>query len=130
MRAEKTTQVIFSGRGPNRTQPLIMKRSILIEVYRSAHQMIENNFYLTHRTIRHSSPKMTTTLSRLRSYIEGPEQSPHQYKAGRSDNHEIPDYVGDGFALLMQDGNLGAVTNEGESEGIAATATGDDIGVN
>jgi hypothetical protein len=58
-------KVVFGGYGSNHTQCLVMKRSILIEVYRSAHQIIENNFYLTHRTVRNSSPKMTHTLARL-----------------------------------------------------------------
>jgi hypothetical protein len=122
------TQVIFAGRGPNRTQPLIMKRSILIEVYRSAHQMIENNFYLTHRTIRHSSPRMTHTINKLRNYIEGPEQRPHIFTAGRSVNYEIPDHVSDGLALLMEDTDLCAIADG--DEGRAGTATGDDLGIN
>lgn len=109
-----------------------MKRSILIEVYRSAHQMIENNFYLTHRTIRHTSPKMLATITRLRKYIEGPEQSPHQFRAGRTQKHKIPNHVGSGFTLLMQDTNLGALNSGGDevSEGGGMMATGDDIGVN
>jgi hypothetical protein len=76
------TKVIFAGYGSNRTQQLIMSRSILIEVYRSAHQIIENNFYLTHRTIRHSSPKMTRTLAHLSGYIADTNRNPHIFTSG------------------------------------------------
>ena len=58
-------QVIFAGQGSNCTQTLIMKWSILIKVYQSAYQMIENNFYLTHQTINHSSLKMLRTMNKL-----------------------------------------------------------------
>lgn len=121
-------QVIFAGQGPNRTHQLIMKRAILIEVYRSAHRMIENNFYLTHRTIRHSSPKMLRTISRLRSYIEEPSRNPHTRIRGRSAKYEIPDHISEGFGLLHEDADLCAVADGLEKDVNRATA--DDIGVN
>jgi hypothetical protein len=105
-----------------------MKRSVLIEVYQSAHQMIENNFYLTHRTVRHSSPKMLHTIARLRSYIEDPSRNPHGHINGRSVKYEIPDYITNGFSLLSEDANLCAGAEGGETDG--DRITGDDIGVN
>jgi hypothetical protein len=122
-------QVIFAGQCSNHTQTLIMKRSILIEVYRSAHQMIENNFYLTHRTINHSSPKMLRTMNKLRAYIESSERNPHVYTKGRSVHHEIPDYVSNGFALLTEDADLCAIA-EGNDKSGGAGVSSDDIGVN
>lgn len=122
-----TEQVIFSGRGPNRTQALIMKRSILIEVYRSAHQVIENNFYLSHRTIRHSSPKMRRTIAKLQSYIEDPTRSPHIFTPGRTVAHQIPDCVSDGFALLTQSTDIGTADDVDSDK--AAAVTGEDLGV-
>lgn len=75
---------------------------------------------------------MLPTITQLQKYIEGSDQSPNQFKAGRTQKHEIPDHVGHSFALLMQDSNLGTVNSEGdeESEGGVTTATGDNIGVN
>jgi hypothetical protein len=105
-----------------------MKRSILIEVYRSAHQIIENNFYLTHRTVRHSSPKMTRTLARLGEYIEKSSQNPHIFTAGRLVDYEVVDRISDGFALLGEDSDLCKDTG-GEAAGAEAT-TREDIGVN
>ena len=121
-------QVIFAGQGSNRTHQLVMKRSVLIEIYRSVHQMIENNFYLTHHTVRHSSPKMLRTISRLRSYIEDPSRNPHVHSNGRSVQYEIPDYITNGFSLLGEDADLCAGAEGGETE--VGRITGDDIGVN
>ena len=121
-------KVVFGGYGSNRTQRLVMKRSILIEVYRSAHQIIENNFYLTHRTVRHSSPKMTRTLARLGEYIEKIGSNPHVFTAGRSIGYEVPDRITEGFALLGEDADLCKDTGR-EAAGAEAT-TGEDIGVN
>ena len=104
-----------------------MKRSILIEVYRSAHQIIENNFYLTHRTVRHSSPKMTHTLARLGEYIKRSSHNPHIFTAGRSIDYEVVDRITKGFALLGEDADL--CKDTGGEAGAEAT-TGEDIGVN
>lgn len=122
-------QVIFAGKASNRTQALIMKRSVLIEVYRLAHQMIENNFYLTHRTIRHSSPRMNCTLAKLAAYIEGADRNPHVFTRGRAVKYEIPDYVSEGFARLTEDADLCAVSDMSEGTSIGR-ATGEDLGVN
>lgn len=61
---------------------------------------------------------MTATILRLRKYIEGPKQDPHVYKAGRAVNHEIPDFISDGFVLLMQDTDLCVVADGGRKVGI------------
>lgn len=99
----------------------------MIEVYQSAHQMIKNNFYLTHRTIRHSSPKMTGTITKLRKYIESPEQNPHVYTVGRSVLYQIPDHISNGFALLTEDTDLCAIIDGGDG---IERPTGEDLGVN
>ncbi|KAF9030736.1 hypothetical protein BDZ89DRAFT_902604, partial [Hymenopellis radicata] len=75
------TKVIFAGKGVNRTKKLVLKRSVLLEVYRSMQSTIENNFHLTHRTVRHSKPSMTRTLRRLGTEVAPLE--PHIVNAGR-----------------------------------------------
>jgi hypothetical protein len=121
------TKVIFAGYGSNRTQQLVMSRSILIEVYRSAHQLIENNFYLTHRTIRHSSPKMTRTLTHLSGYIADTNRNPHNFTSGRTARHQVTDLVTTGFAMLSEDADL--CGGEASVED-TAVITASDIGVN
>ena len=115
-------QAIFGGSGSSRTQWLVLKRSILVEVYQSAHQIIENNFYLTHHTIRHSTPKMIRTLAWLGSYIESTARNPHIFMAGCSVDYEVVDQITEGFRLLQTDTDLCKDT--------VSEATGADIGVN
>ncbi|KAK0455372.1 uncharacterized protein EV420DRAFT_1227310, partial [Desarmillaria tabescens] len=63
------TKVVFAGQGLNRMKELVFKRSILLQVYRSMQQTIEENFYLTRHTVQHSKPKMTKTLQHLRDQL-------------------------------------------------------------
>jgi hypothetical protein len=91
--------------------------------------MIENNFYLTHRTVRHSNPKMLRTLYRLQSYVQDPSRNPHAHRNGRSVKYEIPDSITNGFSLLGEDADLCAGAAEGGEIG-GDRITGDDIGVN
>ncbi|KAJ3841791.1 hypothetical protein F5878DRAFT_519481, partial [Lentinula raphanica] len=66
---------IFGGKGPNHTHQLIFKRSILLEIYRAMQETIESNFALTHRTIRHSKPRMTNTLRNLGTIVSALEST-------------------------------------------------------
>ena len=131
-------QVIFAGSGPNRTKKLIMKRSLLLEVYRSMQRSVEDNFYLTHRTVRHSKPKMTKTLRRLGEYIAGLDG--HVFQAGRETSMDhssrewhLQDSVTEGFALLAMKESLFSIgSDEGsreDEEGVISAVTGVDIGV-
>ncbi|KAF8228482.1 hypothetical protein L208DRAFT_1424421 [Tricholoma matsutake] len=115
------TKVIFAGYGSNHTQQLIMSRSILIKVHQSAHQIIENNFYLTHHTIRHSSPKMTRTLGHLSGYIADTNRNPHIFM--------ITDLVTMGFAMLSEDADLCGGDVSIEDTG-TVVITASDIGIN
>ncbi|KAJ3880876.1 hypothetical protein F5051DRAFT_298373, partial [Lentinula edodes] len=75
------TKVIFAGKGPNHTKQLIFKRSPLLDVYRSMQETIEDSFYLTHRTVQHSKPKMDNTLRRLGDHVAMLQG--HVFKPGR-----------------------------------------------
>lgn len=105
---------------------LVFKRSVLIEVYRSVHHIIENNFYLTNRTLRHSQPKMLATLRKLSTYIQ--EKTPHTYMKGRTAKYEVQDVVNEGFAKIFESADLIKINDEdvGVHE---VQATGVDIGV-
>ena len=108
---------------------LIFKRSVLIEVYRSVHRIIESNFYLTNRTLRHSHPTMLATLHKLATYIQKPETNPHEFRKGRAAKHEVMDAVNDGFAQMFEKTDLCAIPdNEVGVRDVFATRR--DIGVN
>jgi len=68
-------------------------------------------------------------MNRLRAYIEGHERRPHQYTEGRSAKYEIPDYVGDGFAMLTEDSDLCAIP-DGADETTSREVASEDLGVN
>ncbi|KAF8900800.1 hypothetical protein CPB85DRAFT_1193261, partial [Mucidula mucida] len=76
-----TKVVIFAGKGVNRTKKLVLKRSVLLQVYRSMQKTIKENFHLTHRTVHHLKPKMTKTLRRREEEIA--ELDAHVFTAGR-----------------------------------------------
>lgn len=73
-------KVMFAGQGPNCTKELVFKRSVLLEVYHSMQQTIEDNFHLSHRTVHHTKPAMTKPLQRLRTQIANLDG--HRFKKG------------------------------------------------
>ncbi|KDQ12172.1 hypothetical protein BOTBODRAFT_113351 [Botryobasidium botryosum FD-172 SS1] len=113
----------YSGQGPNRTMKFIIKQSPLIDLYQSTHQLIEQGFSLTGRTLKHPPPLMKKTLERLRSYME--DRQVHTFKPGRKLGKERAiDAIraGMGAMLLLQGAD--AVTGYDEAE-----IDGGDIGV-
>lgn len=121
-------QVVFAGQGSNCSMKLVFKRSILIEVYRSVHQTIENNFYLTNCTIRHTSPKMTATLAKVGNHIKDSLINLHIFAKGRVEKYEVPDVVNDGFVTIFEAADVGIAAQEGSDA--ETTLTGGDLGVN
>lgn len=105
---------------------LIFKRSVLIEVYRSAHRVIENNFYLTHRTLSHTHPSMLATLKKLATHIQ--EKQPHKFQAGRTVKYEIQDVITDGLVRMFETTDLTNVQGD-EDEVQVGGPTAEDIGV-
>lgn len=71
---------------------------------------------------------MLRTMNRLRAYIEGCDQRPHEYIQGRSAKYKIPDYVNDGFALLTEDSDLCAISDGAEGSS-SREVTSEDLGV-
>jgi hypothetical protein len=107
---------------------LVFKRSVLIEVYRSAHRIIENNFYLTNRTLRHTNPTMVATLQKLAAHIQKPENSPHIFTKRRTSKHKVTDAVNEGFMQICESTDLCTIRDDqvGVQEIIA---TSGDVGV-
>ena len=85
------TKVIFGGSGSNCTIDRVIEESILINIYRHCHVIVENGFYLLNRTIRHAPPDMTKTLEALsRQYRQA---QPHIFKCGRQAKCIIADHI-------------------------------------
>lgn len=107
---------------------LVFKRSVLIEVYRSVHRIIENNFYLTNRTLQHSHPTMLAMLRKLMAHIQKPKNNPHVFTKGRTVKHKISDTVNEGFAQICESSDLCTIPDK--QTGIREiVATGGDVGV-
>ncbi|KAJ3824469.1 hypothetical protein F5880DRAFT_1480156, partial [Lentinula raphanica] len=135
------TKAIFSGEGPNHTRQLIFKRSVLLEVYRAMQQTVEENFFLTHRTVHHSKPTMTNTLRSLGRVVASLEIC--VFKPGRStstvgsqNRWTVQDAMIEGFAMLSQkkDFNEAIINGDSDAEGDEDAGSHDidgfDIGVN
>ncbi|KAF9549258.1 hypothetical protein CPC08DRAFT_794174 [Agrocybe pediades] len=89
------TKVIYGGEGSARTLKHILDESILIELFRDCHVTIENDFHLTHRTIKHHPPNMTKTLHRMAHHFES--GNPHTYTAGRKADYNVRDMIAVGM---------------------------------
>src|SRR6266702_7539001 len=84
-------QVIYAGNGPNRTMDYICQQSPLIEVFRSCHVIVESAFQLTHRTLKHTPPDMTTTIERLRAHLQMTDCC--EFQKGRVVEREVMDNI-------------------------------------
>lgn len=91
-------QVIFAGSGPNRTIDHICQQSPLIEVFRSCHVIVESAFQLTHRTLKHTPPDMSTTIERLRLHMQS--TSCCEFRKGRVVEREVMDYIMKGMQAV------------------------------
>ncbi|KAK1233610.1 hypothetical protein PQX77_003230 [Marasmius sp. AFHP31] len=128
------TKVIFAGQGPNRTKKLVIKRSVLLPIYKSVQRTVEESFYLTQRAVRHSKPTMTQTLRRLGDMLE--KLGAHTVKLGRTSSTtgsqhkwEIKDAVTDGLGLLSESKALFESANAMDTtDDLGTEVSGNDVG--
>ncbi|KAI9455461.1 hypothetical protein BJY52DRAFT_1121970 [Lactarius psammicola] len=92
------TKVIYAGSGPNRNIEYICKQSPLIEMFRSCHVIVETAFQLTYRTLKHTPPDMTTTIQRLRAYMQSSGLC--EFRRGRTVEQEITDNILKGLQVV------------------------------
>jgi len=59
------TKVMYAGSGKVRTLPLVIKQSPLIEIFRSIHVLIQDNFHMLHHSMCHVPPNLTITTKVL-----------------------------------------------------------------
>ena len=103
----------FVGQSSNCIMKLVFKRSVLIEVYQSVHQIIENNFYLTNHTIHHTQPSMVTTLWNLTDNIQKTEHNLHIFMRGQAAKHKVLDALNEGFAVIVESSDLCNIPDDG-----------------
>jgi hypothetical protein len=89
---------IFGGLGSNHTVDRMIQASPLIEVYKDVRQQFEHMFHLTHKTSRHSPPKMKITFDRLRRYME--KSQANEFIPGRDAQHNLIDTLQIGITKL------------------------------
>ncbi|XP_006463783.1 hypothetical protein AGABI2DRAFT_74833 [Agaricus bisporus var. bisporus H97] len=90
---------IFGGSGSNHTVDRMIAASPLIEVYKDIRGQFEQMFCLTHRTSRHSPPKMKVTFAKLQRYME--KQQANEFIMGRNAEHVLMDTIQVGMTKLM-----------------------------
>ena len=84
--------------------------------------MIEDNFHLLHRSVRHAPPSLQNTMKVLLAHLE--EERAHENGVFRGIEHPVPDYYMTGIELLQTD-KMGTDTIEDEE--IATELELDDI---
>ncbi|KAF8128125.1 hypothetical protein EV363DRAFT_433689 [Boletus edulis] len=83
------------GQGSNRTVAHIIMESLLVEIYRKVHSVIEKNFMGVHQTTSHSGPDMTKTFGALLQKMQSCGY--HVLQIGRGTSHEIADLINLGY---------------------------------
>ncbi|KAI0077254.1 hypothetical protein K474DRAFT_1583713, partial [Panus rudis PR-1116 ss-1] len=48
---------------------LVLKQSPLIEIFRHAPHLMQDNFHLMHRSVQHAPPDLTATITALREIL-------------------------------------------------------------
>lgn len=78
----------------------MIEASPLIEVYKDVRGQFEDMFCLTHKTNRHSPPKMRTTFKKLQRYIKANQAN--VFIAGREGAHQLMNTTQAGIIKLTQ----------------------------
>jgi hypothetical protein len=78
---------IFGGSGSNHNTNRMIEASPLIEVYKDVRAQFEQMFSLTHKTSRHSPPKMRVTFDKLRKHME--LNKANEFIPGRPMEHNV-----------------------------------------
>lgn len=91
------TKVIYGGSSSNYTIERIIKESSLIQLYRNCKIIVEEQFQLRPKTMRHGKPDFTATYDALSELAIS--ASLLSFKPGRSkaEDYQVPDAAGNGM---------------------------------
>ncbi|KAH7906214.1 hypothetical protein BJ138DRAFT_1223402 [Hygrophoropsis aurantiaca] len=111
------TKVVYGSSGSARTFELILKQSPLIEIFRRVHVLIQDNFHMLHRSVRHAPPNLKNTLSVLCALLE--KHKAHEIVPNRNTSPEaLKDHFKDGMLVLQtQKGNQAQGEDEDDARG-------------
>ncbi|KAF8971524.1 hypothetical protein BDZ97DRAFT_1786939 [Flammula alnicola] len=106
------TKVTYGSSGSARTFEWILKQSPLIEVFRHIHKIIEENFHLMHRSVRHAPPNIQNTLNVLCDLLE--QHGAHELNEKRT-SCKLTDHFRDGMRVFQTEKSGGVETTEEEN---------------
>jgi len=107
---------VYSGKGPNHTISHVLAQSGIIELYRSCHENVEDNFNISQCTVKHADVIMDADITVLRDNIA--QQRVHTFIAGR-EAAAVTDQLEHGIDLLQKlDGWLVSVSAEQEADDV------------
>ncbi|KAI0682096.1 hypothetical protein BC835DRAFT_1409649 [Cytidiella melzeri] len=106
---------MYGGEGSNYTTNRILDESALVLIYRNCHRVFEQNFLLSGLSYAHGTKNMTATFNDVQQYIQGLEESPNKYRAGREAKYEIPNALDRGAAIITAESAVmwGEIEKEG-----------------
>lgn len=84
------TKSIYGGSGSNYTIARIVKESPLIQLFRDCKSVVEEQFLLTPKTMRHGEPNMIESFNALSRYAVS--NGILNFSVGRTTHHSIPNY--------------------------------------
>jgi len=79
---------------------LVLKQSPLIEIFRSVHVLIQDNFYMIHRSVRHAPPDTTITVKILCEALQ--RHCAHEQKE-RKDVNKLIDHQQEGMRRIQME---------------------------
>ncbi|KAI0072064.1 hypothetical protein K474DRAFT_1678964 [Panus rudis PR-1116 ss-1] len=107
------TKVVYPGTGYTRTLQLVLKQSPLIELFRHVHRLMQDNFHLIHRTVRHAPPDIGNTIKVLCKLLQ--ESKGYTFVKDRK-SVRIPDHLHEGMLLLQTQSGIVRVTRPSNTE--------------
>ncbi|KAG1857237.1 hypothetical protein C8R48DRAFT_749020 [Suillus tomentosus] len=103
----------------------IILESPLVEIYRNAHSVIENNFMHTGRTSSHAEPDMKKTFDVLLTKMQS--TTPHFPTLGQQSTYSVPDLLDKGHELFEK-GTKGVISDvDGATDEVLEQPTAEDI---
>ncbi|KAF9488889.1 hypothetical protein BDN71DRAFT_1402611 [Pleurotus eryngii] len=118
------TKVIYGSSGSSRTFDLILKQSPLISIFRWIMTIVQDNFHLLHRSVRHAPADLTKTLQFLRERLE--HHRAYEQVPGRT-AYQLKDHFREGMQVLQMEKTR--IDQDGASETVVAGIEIEDLEV-
>ncbi|KAM6503721.1 hypothetical protein JOM56_000664 [Amanita muscaria] len=118
------SKVNHGGQGSNYTVKRIIEESSLIGTYKSAQEVVAQNFALPKASVLHAEPNMEKTLKDLGAYIA--EWASHIFTAGRKAVYCVPNMLDKGHGMMAH-GQGGASDEAGKEQDEEDAPNADDI---